>query len=93
MFRPAILGLDPPNGNPGGNLRGLSSWQLDATLTKEIRFTERFNLKLYLSAVNVFNHPNFSDPFLDLQDPADFGSIFGQANSPRTVQIGAKISF
>jgi hypothetical protein len=93
MYRPAILGLDPPNGNPGGDLRGLSSWQLDATLTKEIRFTERFNLKLYLSAVNVFNHPIFFDPSLNLQSPSSFGVIFGQANSPRTVQIGAKLSF
>jgi hypothetical protein len=100
QFRPFILGLDGPNGGGGGPIRGLSHWNLDLTVSKEIRFTERFNTRFIATFSNIMNHPWLHDPYLDLQDPANFGSITGapfsvatQINSPRQIEFGLRFGF
>jgi Carboxypeptidase regulatory-like domain len=106
QFRPFILGLDGPNGGGYGPLRGLSQWNLDLTVTKEIKVTERFAARFIASMSNLTNHPQLHDPYLDLQDPKDFGVISGsgfqvatqsgsQGNgaSPRQIEFGLRISF
>ena len=103
-FRPFILGLDGRTGG-AGTLRGQERFSLDLGLTKDTRITERIGTQLYVQAFNLLNHTEFSDPFLSLQDPADFGAIEGQynaktlggagasANYTRIIQIGLRISF
>jgi len=100
QFRPFILGLDGPNGGGGGPLRGLSQWNLDLTVSKQIKFTERLNARFIATFSNIMNHPWFHDPYLDLQDPADFGSITGapfgvatQINTPRQIEFGLRLGF
>jgi hypothetical protein len=100
QFRPFILGLDGPNGGGGGPIRGLSHWNLDLTVSKEIKFTERFNTRFIATFSNIMNHPWLHDPYLDLQDPANFGSITGapfsvatQTNSPRQIEFGLRFGF
>jgi hypothetical protein len=39
---------------------GVRSWMLDASLVKNIPFTERFSLRFQLDAFNVLNHPGNS---------------------------------
>jgi hypothetical protein len=103
-FRPFILGYDGRTGG-AGILRGQDRWNLDLGLTKDTRFTERIGAQIYVQAFNVFNHTLFSDPNLNLQNPAAFGAITSQynaitlggsdasANYTRIVQIGVRVSF
>lgn len=68
---------------------GFQLW--DTSLFKNFRFAERVNLQLRLETFNTFNHgsPNSIDVGIA-------SGTFGQVNGwhdPRTVQIGAKISF
>jgi Carboxypeptidase regulatory-like domain len=102
QFRPFILGLDGPNGGGGGPLRGMSHWNLNLTVSKEIKFTERLNARFIAQFSNLMNHPWFVDPYLDLQDPADFGSIYNainfntgniQINEPRKIEFGLRFGF
>jgi len=106
-FRPFILGQDQRDCG-AGILRGPMRWNLDLGLTKDTRITERIGAQLYVQAFNVFNHAMFSAPNLNLQDPADFGTLNGTAveynsitlggsdastNYTRIVQIGLRVSF
>ena len=44
-------------------------------------------------AFNVVNHPILGQPQNDMADTANFGKILSNANTPRTLQLGAKIIF
>jgi hypothetical protein len=92
-YRRCILGYDS---NCGGinNLRGLSRWNVDATLGKEVKFTERIGVTLTMQFTNVLNHFQPSDPSsLTLSTPTNFGRITSSAYNPRQMEIGARIHF
>jgi hypothetical protein len=103
-FRAFMIGQDTTCGG-AGILRGQMRWNLDLGLTKDTKIFERVGMQIYVQAFNVFNHTMFSDPFLDLQDPADFGAIEGQynaltlgganasANYTRILQFGLRLYF
>ena len=40
-------------------LRNFPMWQLDLSLRRQFKLTERVNLQFLLEVFNVFNHPNF----------------------------------
>jgi hypothetical protein len=101
-FRPALLTEDGRAGR--GVLRGLSRWQLDVSLGKQTKITERVNFALSFDFLNIFNHPNFFDPTPNLEDKANFGVITTQLTPdpnatfqifyrPRAIQIGGRIQF
>ncbi len=86
-------------GNVGRNyLSGPNFFNLDAALSKSIRFTERYNLDLRLEAFGVTNTPQF---FFAANGGGAAGltrnsSSFGQITSAtggRTLQLGAKFNF
>ncbi len=92
-FRRCILGYDS---NCGGinNLRGMNNWNLDATVAKEVKFTERVGMTLTMQFTNVLNHFQPSDASsLSLTSPTTFGRITTSAFNPRQVEIGARIHF
>jgi hypothetical protein len=94
QFRPPLVGLDNQTGG-AGILRGLPSWNLDMSVGKEFRMTERVNAKFIATFANVLNHNVFNNPTLanlNLGSPT-FGSISGQANSPRQMEFGIRIGF
>jgi|HubBroStandDraft_6_1064221.scaffolds.fasta_scaffold00867_6 hypothetical protein len=86
-------------GNVGRNyLSGPNFFNLDAALSKSIRFTERFNLDLRLEAFGVTNTPQFffttgngSAAGLTLAS-SSFGDITS-ATGGRQLQLGAKFNF
>jgi hypothetical protein len=101
-IRQPILGLD--NGDGGwGVLRGLPYWSLDLSIAKSIRLTERLNLQASVVIINVLNHVVFSDPgvspvpfagdYLDTSNPATWGTLPGQVNTPRTMEFGIRLNF
>src|SRR5262245_49872141 len=55
LLRRPILGLD--NGGGAGVLRGLSSWALDTTVSKDFRINERFGATLMVQITNVLTKP------------------------------------
>jgi len=65
----------PPNqqGTLGrNNLRGFPVSQLDFSLRRQLKFSERYKLQVRADFFNVFNHPNFADPDSQLES-ATFG--------------------
>jgi Carboxypeptidase regulatory-like domain len=92
-FRRCILGYDTSCGGIN-NLRGLVNWNLDATLSKEVKFTERVGVTLTLQFTNVLNHwqPNNAGSF-SLTSPTTFGRITSSAFNARQMEVGARIHF
>jgi len=102
-FRNSILGIDGNGGGGAGILRGQMYWNVDLGVRKDIMITERVHLQFDANFTNVFNHPLLSDPYNVLGDTADWGSLGSisgelitgavQANTPRTIQLGLRLSF
>lgn len=65
----------------------------DISLFKNIQLTEAVNLQLRGEAYNVMNRVVFSGPSMNINNPATFGVIGGQANNPRLIQLGLKVIF
>jgi hypothetical protein len=65
FLNPAAFSTPAPGtfGNSRRNdLSGPILSQLDLTLAKTLKFTERVNLKFQADAYNVLNHPNYANP-------------------------------
>jgi len=92
-FRRCVLGIDTSCGSIG-NLRGLNRWNLDATLAKDVKFTERVGATFTLQFTNVFNHNQYADPSsLSLTSNTSFGRITGSQYAARQMEIGLRIHF
>lgn len=65
---------------------------LDFSMFKNIRITEYINLQFRGEAFNLTNTPVFSSPNNNVESGA-FGTITGQSNGPRSVQLGLKLLF
>ncbi|HTS12046.1 MAG TPA: carboxypeptidase-like regulatory domain-containing protein [Candidatus Limnocylindrales bacterium] len=92
MARAPILGVDKRVGGVG-NIRGLPYWNMDFSITKDVKITERFSTEFTAVFYNVTNHNQYADPYIDISDPADWGTITGQANNPRSMQFGLRVRF
>jgi hypothetical protein len=64
-FRRLILGLDTTGGG-AGVLRGLPTWNLDATVSKDFRVNERIGATVIIQMTNVVNHFQASNPSLNI---------------------------
>jgi hypothetical protein len=92
-FRPCVLGFDSSCGG-AGNLRGLPTWNLDATVVKDLGlYKERVSATLFFEFTNILNHFQPSGPSLSLTSPTSFGQITGQSNNPRSMEFGLRIRF
>jgi len=97
-FRPVILGLDT-RAYDLGPLYGQHRWNLDFTIAKNTKITERVGTTFYAQFLNGLNHMEFSDPGqygsagLDLQNPHAFGVLSGQYNTPRQIELGLRVGF
>ena len=93
-FNTAAFAFPAPGtfGNAGRNiLEGPGFQNVNASLLKNTRLTERFNLQFRAEAFNLFNHPNFNLPDNFLGSPT-FGRITS-ARDPRHIQFGLKLLF
>ena len=74
------------------SVRGDNAKQLDFSLFKNFKATERFNIQFRAEAFNLTNTPLFGMPNTQVGS-ALFGQVTSQENSPRQVQLGLKILF
>jgi hypothetical protein len=88
-------------GNLGPNvIDGPGYWNLDASLFRNFRIRERWNLQFRGEAFSVMNTPQWGQPNTDYTSP-NFGYITGLANmlpggwggGARQFQLGAKLTF
>jgi hypothetical protein len=93
-FNTAAFAFPAPGtfGNAGRNiLDGPGFQNVNMSLVKNTRLTERFNFQFRAEAFNLFNHPNFNLPDNFLGSPT-FGRITS-ARDPRHIQFGLKLLF
>ena len=90
----------PIAGGPGNRnvVNGPNYWDVDLALLKDFRmpWAESHRLQFRTDAINVFNHPNFSNPTSNnasLINPATFGTITSTVNGPRVLQLGLRYIF
>lgn len=74
------------------NLRKDWTRNLDFSMFKNFRFTERWNLQFRAEAFNLTNTPIFAAPNTNVESGA-FGTVTAQDNPARQVQLGLKILF
>ncbi len=75
--RQPILGYDVKDGG-FGVLRGLPYWNVDMSLKKQFKITERFSTEFQVIFTNVFNHDQLGDPtgdYLDTSNAAGWGVL------------------
>jgi hypothetical protein len=99
-IRQPILGFDTRQGG-FGVYRGLPYWNVDLSVKKMFKITERFSLEAQVVFTNLFNHDQFGDPFgdyLDTSNPDGFGSLPGSVLNgnltyQRQMEFGIRLSF
>lgn len=98
MFRPAVLGIDG-RAYDLGPLYGQHRWNLDFSIAKTTKITERVGTTFYAQFFNALNHMQFNDPGqygsggLNLQSPTSFGVLDGQFGNPRRIEFGLRVFF
>jgi hypothetical protein len=93
-MRPCFLGFDTSCGGYG-DLRGLPTWNLDATVNKDVGIWKegRVGASLNFQFTNILNHMQPSNGSVNWSSPATFGRITSQANTPRQMEFGLRIHF
>jgi hypothetical protein len=80
-------------------LRGLPRWNVDVSLGKKTTITERVKLVFAADFFNIFNHVDFNNPSLDLNNSRAFGVITSQFIPPnrsagsRWIQLAFRVEF
>ncbi len=81
-------------GNAGRNiLSGDGYTDLDVSLMRNIKFSERFNLQFRLEAFNTFNTTTYANPVNQLNLPGQTGHVFGTRSTERELQMALKLYF
>jgi hypothetical protein len=98
QFNPAAFSLPAPGqfGSAGRNLlRGPNFAQVDLSIGKNTRLSERTSLQLRVEIFNLLNRTNFADPSGGLSCNGSVGQCFGFGQSFATVgnQLGGLLGF
>lgn len=84
-----------------GVIKGPGTRVLHASLAKQFTIQERFRLRLEFNVTNVLNHPNYTDPDLNISNVATVGRISNVVNRnskmdmaiPRYPQLIARLEW
>jgi hypothetical protein len=68
-------------------------WNVDLSVRKNFKVTERFSADASVIFTNVLNHMQFANPILDISDPTSWGVLNTQGNTPRQMEFGIRLSF
>ncbi|HWB31639.1 MAG TPA: TonB-dependent receptor [Acidobacteriaceae bacterium] len=74
-------------------LRGPTSYDLDLSLKKNIKITERWNAVLDATAINVTNVVIWGPPATNVGSPSTFGQVTSVANNSRDIQLSLRINY
>ncbi len=74
------------------NLRSDAANNVDLSMLKNFHITERMNAQFRFEAFNAFNRTQFAAANVSPTSSA-FGTITGQANTSRQIQMGLKLKF
>jgi hypothetical protein len=105
--------LTPPAPNTYGNavkgtFRGPGYWNLDTSVTKMQKITERLSAEFRGEFFNILNHPDFSNPAVSLNQCTASSCTFGKTSATpdvaavnavlgsggqRRIQLGVKLIF
>jgi hypothetical protein len=67
---------------------------VDFTVGKTFKFTERQSLRFRADFFNLFNHPSFANPSAtDVESPSSFTQITSVVGTPRLIQFSLKYGF
>jgi hypothetical protein len=108
-LNPAAFLTPPPNQQgtePRNDIRGFGLTQMDFSIDRKFRLTERLNLQFRADAFNLLNHPNFTNPpgFTQFgsygfqsqemlnQGLGGLSAIF-QEGGPRSLQLSLRLTF
>ena len=72
---------------------GPKLFNLDASVSKSLRLTERVSAEVRAEAFSLTNTPQFDQPSANASDAVNFGHITNTVGGNRTMQLGAKITF
>ena len=100
-FRPVLISSDTRSGrsNP---ISGLPYKNMDLSISKDTKITERLNSKIAADLFNALNHPNFANPSqsnLNITNPNTFGTINSsyippnRTNGARWIQLSIRLEF
>jgi len=78
---------------PRNCIIGPSQKNVDFTLGKTFRFTERQSLRFRADFFNLFNHPSFANPSGTDIESKSFTQITSVVGTPRLIQFSLKYSF
>jgi hypothetical protein len=97
LVRQPILGYDTKDGG-FGVARGLNYWNIDLSVKKMFKISERWSTEFQVVFTNLFNHNQFGDPsgdYLDTSDSGSWGTLPGTVTptSPRSMEFGVRVSF
>jgi hypothetical protein len=110
-LNPAAFALPAPGtwGNLGRYIaRGPGNYEIDSSLTRTFKFSEKFGLNFRAAAFNLFNHPMYANPSASLgaftgpspKPSASFGRITNILNNgatgtgaPRRVEFMLRFEF
>ncbi len=73
--------------------RAPSFFDLDTSIGKRFKLSEKQSLDFRTEFFNLFNHASFGPPGRNLASPSTFGVITSQATAPRNIQFGLKFFF
>ena len=98
--RQPILGFDTHDGG-WGVCRGLPYWNIDLSVKKMFKITERFNTEFQFVFTNVFNHNQWGDvngDYLDTSNSGSWGVLPGSVTNGsqtyrRQIQFGVRLNF
>jgi hypothetical protein len=96
-WRNPILGIDNRDGG-AGILGGLSYWNMDLSIKKDIRVAESFSLEFQGVFANVLNHNQWTDNYLGLYNTGGFGALgfntgYNGEAEPRNIELGLRLRF
>jgi len=74
-------------------LRGPTAYDLDLSLKKNIKITERWNAVFDATAINVTNVVIWGTPQSNVGTPSTFGQVTSVANSSRDIQLSLRINY
>lgn len=90
-FRKIRISEDGRQGR--GVLRGFPRWNFDLSIGKKTTITESVRLVFTCDLLNAFNRLELADPTLSMLDPASFGVLTTQFNTPRFIQFGFRFEW